>query len=446
MYDSRQVIINITIAALLCLTIFSYQNFLEYRRNSRSVEHSFEVLNSITALESRLNRFQALRREHTITNSNIPLLQIRKNNLQLHSNLDTLKNLISDNIIQTSHINHIINSLDSSGIYDFEKNHLQTNQTDQSPSNSKLINLDKVYQYLDQMKQVEGNLMNIRAFSKKESEWSLPALILITGAAALAILFYTFFLMNKELQRRLSTAKELEANIRQLNIANEELERFAFIASHNLKEPIRKARTALSRIQTNSNESPQQTEEKVSKSDQYLLQLQDLLDDLLIYTRLLNQDENKELVSLEAICQKAIQSFSKDIKECGAHISVGQLPEIPVFSKQILLLFEHLISNSIRYQNTTKRLEIKISGSIDTNSKHFIIDFEDNGIGFDLQYLQKIFEVFGRLHSRDEYKGTGIGLAICRRVMANHNGFINAESEPGQGARFSLYFPIAAAS
>lgn len=442
MYNSRQVTINLTIAALLCLVIFSYLNFLEYRHSSRGVEHTYEVLNSITKLEAALMRLQVLRRGYMLSTSDVNPEQIQAVQKQVHHNLDTLTLMINDNKLQINHVNHITKCLDSSGIYDNEWLSVLPDQDDQSHASNKLINLDKVYEHLSQMKQIESELMGIRAFSKKESEWLLPVLILITGATAISMLFYTFFMMNKELKQRLITSRALESNVKQLNLTNEELERFAFIASHNLKEPIRKARTTLSRIQLGNDGSPEQIAVKISKSDNLLLQLQHLLDDLLIYTKLLNHHENKERVSLEAIFQKVVQEFTEEVNGCGASISVGSLPEVSGFPMQMSLVFRHLMSNAIKYRKTTEPLKIKVSSHLNTNSNHLVIDFEDNGIGFDTRYLQKIFEVFGRLHPRDEYEGTGIGLAICRRVMSNHDGFIHANSEPGRGAKFSLYFPV----
>lgn len=446
MYNSWQVIINLIIVALLCLVIFSYLNFLEYRHNSRDVEHTYEVLNSITKLEGELTRLQALRRGYMLAPTDIPLERIRESQVRVHKDLDTLTILVSDNRLQFSHLNDIINDLDSSGIYENKALFLSAGQAEPTNSKYELIFLDKVYAHLDQMKQTEGELMNIRAFLKKESEWLLPVLILITGAVSISMLFYTFFMMNRELKQRLLTAKALESNIQQLNLTNEELERFAFIASHNLKEPIRKARTTLSRIQLNAEESPIQLAEKIGKSDKLLLQLQHLLDDLLTYTRLLHHNENKEQVSLETVFQKVLRDFSEDLKGCNAEVSVGSLPVVSGFPVQISLVFTHLVSNAIKYRKLSGPLSIGVSSLMSTSSNHWVIQVEDNGIGFDPHYIQKIFEVFGRLHTRDDYEGTGIGLAICRRVMSNHNGFIQADSEPGRGARFSLFFPAGTAS
>ena len=215
----------------------------------------------------------------------------------------------------------------------------------------------------------------------------------------------------------------------------------AFIASHNLKEPLRKARTFISRtlpsVDANGALYP-----NLHKVEQSLGRLQSMLDDLLVFTKISHHRENKEQIDLHKIIRAVMLEYKESIAATNTEINIDQLPEISGYPYQITLIFRHLFSNALKYRKLGHPLLVRISGMRDVDSRHQVVVFSDNGIGFEEAYSQKIFEVFGRLHSQDDYEGTGIGLAICRRVMSNHSGFIAAESLLGNGASFRLYFPV----
>ncbi|HEU0137767.1 MAG TPA: ATP-binding protein, partial [Flavobacterium sp.] len=183
--------------------------------------------------------------------------------------------------------------------------------------------------------------------------------------------------------------------------------------------------------------------------------MQQLIDDLISYSRTSSISKISYIpTDMNMLIDEALVDLEEVIEAEKPHIEVDDLPVLAVLPSQFRQLFVNLISNAIKYRNTSERPQIKISGDhakpeeLETfNSKagqdYYKITVSDNGIGFLPEYSEKIFEPFQRLHDKDEYSGTGIGLAICKKIMLNHNGCIRAESTPGKGSTFLIYTPWA---
>ncbi len=248
-----------------------------------------------------------------------------------------------------------------------------------------------------------------------------------------------------------------ESKLRQKNIelkrSNTELDSFNRVASHDLQEPLRKIQMFLSRIDEEDkqklSERGQQNLEKVSQA---AIRMQSLIINLLTYSRIDNKHENFEKVDLEVVLEKVLEDLAIPIQDAQVTLIYDKLPVVEGVVYQLEQLFSNLVSNAIKYRNTDKLPKIKIlcervhRNQIPENfHKTFLhfhkITFVDNGIGFAAEYAEKIFEVFERLHQKTEYSGTGIGLAICKKIVENHNGFIHAVSDPGMGSAFIFYLP-----
>lgn len=238
-----------------------------------------------------------------------------------------------------------------------------------------------------------------------------------------------------------------------LKRSNEELTSFNHIASHDLQEPLRKIQMFISRIDESEflQFSPQ-TQTYISRIQSSAHRAQLLIDDLLIYSRVSRDDIRPELVNLNQLLLNAEIDLSRKIQESNAIIKSDTLPEVKVVAHQVQQLFINLLSNSIKYQKEGSQPKIIIShsivkGSSITNVKvsplksYHAITFEDNGIGFDQKYAERIFVLFHRLHDGKKYSGTGIGLAICRKMAENQNGHIFATGS-SNGATFTLLLPI----
>jgi light-regulated signal transduction histidine kinase (bacteriophytochrome) len=168
--------------------------------------------------------------------------------------------------------------------------------------------------------------------------------------------------------------------------------------------------------------------------------MQQLIVDLLSYSRLTTRGKALTLTQAEDACNAAIGNLQESIKDSKALVSVGPLPAVLADAGQLAALFQNLIGNAIKYRNE-RRPEIRVEARPQGNE--WVFSVQDNGIGIESQYFERIFQMFQRLHSRKEYAGTGIGLAICKKIVERHGGRIWLESEPGRGSTFLFAIPHA---
>lgn len=251
---------------------------------------------------------------------------------------------------------------------------------------------------------------------------------------------------NKSLQLK-QRNKELEKHIK-------ELDEFNQVASHDLQEPLRKIQTFISRI--NEKEKENLTDlgkEYLSKMEIASNRMRVLIDDLLQYSKANRSEKNLVKTDLNEILRESLAEVSQSIEDKKAIIHYTQLPTIDGISFQMQQLFSNLLSNSLKYSKAdvppvitidctevTAKTEVILNDK--STKKYYRINFTDNGIGFEQEHAKKIFLLFNRLHGKTEYHGTGVGLAICEKIVENHKGYIFANGQPNEGATFSIYFPI----
>ena len=234
--------------------------------------------------------------------------------------------------------------------------------------------------------------------------------------------------------------RELKAYSAKLERINEELKEFAFVASHDLQEPLRKIQTfcdmAKNRCAPALDSAGQEYLDRILNSTSRMRQL---LRDLLQFSRVATRPEPLSEVDLHRIVREAADVFERDILETGCSVEIENMPVIEADETQMLQLFQNLIGNALKYRSSESPL-IKIYGRLDAHGFCEIF-VSDNGIGFEQQFATLIFKPFQRLHGRGEYEGTGMGLAICRKIVELHGGSIRAESEPGKGSTFIIRLP-----
>ncbi|MFK7946061.1 MAG: PAS domain S-box protein [Saprospiraceae bacterium] len=221
---------------------------------------------------------------------------------------------------------------------------------------------------------------------------------------------------------------------------NLQLESFAYIASHDLKEPLRMIHSFTQLL--NRRLKPH-FDENTTDYINFILsgvhRMQNLLDDLLKYSTIGRKEKDLEMVDLNDTIYNVIQNLQHSVKEKNAEIQIEPLPQVKAFPIQMVQLFQNLISNAIKFVPNEKQPIINIKVKEQLNSYDFEVN--DNGIGIQKEYLEKIFLVFKRLHSKEEYEGTGIGLATCKKIIENLNGQIWVESEYGKGTSFFFTIP-----
>lgn len=262
------------------------------------------------------------------------------------------------------------------------------------------------------------------------------------------------------LRQTLQRAEKLVSELKQ---SNQQLEQFAYIASHDLQEPLRKIRSFGDiLIRHYSTLLPDEGQDMVARMQSSAERMGVFIRDLLAYSRLATQEDPFQPVSLENLLAEIQQDLSMVIAETQAQVTIGRsnqpLPTVSGSLLQLRQLFQNLISNALKFSRPGVQPQVSVQSRIvvpesvpdtvlnRTGQSWLAIDVIDNGIGFEEKYQERIFQLFERLHSRSAYSGTGIGLAICRKVAENHGGAIVAHSQPGQGAQFTVFLPIRAGS
>jgi len=221
-----------------------------------------------------------------------------------------------------------------------------------------------------------------------------------------------------------------------LERSNRELEDFAYVASHDLQEPLRKIRTFGGRLDTTDKDNlSERGQDYLNRMISSAERMQILIRDLLTYSRITTKGLPFKELNTNKIVEEVISDLELSIEQTGAKINIDSLPNIYGDETQIRQLFQNLISNSIKFKKDNITPEITISYEKDEN--YHVFKFEDNGIGFNEKYLDKIFHIFQRLEGK-KYPGSGIGLSICKKIALRHNGDIDAHSELGKGATFTV--------
>ncbi|MBP9900889.1 MAG: hypothetical protein IT579_07610 [Verrucomicrobia subdivision 3 bacterium] len=269
----------------------------------------------------------------------------------------------------------------------------------------------------------------------------------------------------KDITERKQSAEALETKAAELTRSNAELEQFAFVASHDLQEPLRKIRAFGDRLKTKCEAVlPEEGVDYLGRMQNAAARMQTLINDLLTFSRVISRTEPFALVDLGQITREVLGDLEVRIEKSGAEVVVGELPKLEADAVQIRQLLQNLIGNALKFQPANAKPKVEIGGRIVAAREgdlpaglttelrgtdfapdeplFFQLSIKDNGIGFDEKYLDRIFAVFQRLHGRQEYEGTGIGLAVCRRIVDRHKGVITAHSKPGEGATFLVTLPM----
>lgn len=251
----------------------------------------------------------------------------------------------------------------------------------------------------------------------------------------------------RDIQDLKNSQLSLERYTEELKRSNQELEEFAYIASHDLQEPLRKIQAFGSLLSEEAGEGLSESAAEylniiISASNR----MQTFITDLLSYSRVTTQKKAFEHLDLKALIDDVVEDFELDIDKSKGKVFVGDCPDLEGDRVQLRQLFQNLIGNAFKYRHSDRPVNIDITAEIlpgtDHHPRQCKIDVKDNGIGFEAQYSETIFGIFQRLHTRQEYDGTGVGLAICRKIVERHSGTISATGVPDKGSTFTVTLPL----
>lgn len=245
----------------------------------------------------------------------------------------------------------------------------------------------------------------------------------------------------RDVTARKDAEKALQQKAQELARSNAELQQFASAASHDLLEPLRKVAAFgdLLRKRAHAN-LDEQSREFLDRMQSAAARMAKLIDDLLQFSRIFGDTRPFQSVDLGQVAKEVVSDLERRIETSQAVIEVGELPSVNAHPFQMRQLFQNLIANALKFRSPEQAPRLLISAR--PGPEGFVeLVFKDNGIGFEEQYAERIFQPFLRLHTRVEYEGTGLGLAICRRILLRHGGWIAARGDPGQGAVFIVTLP-----
>jgi len=462
---SKSATINLTIfaiaiAVLFLLTFFSFKRFDQQKKAEAWVTHSFIVKLKIAETITLLKDAESCIRAYLLTKDSTFLKPYNTKIKKIAPSMAQLQLLLDDNPVQVKNkksLDRMVNVRLREFRYIIKVDSVSQEQFNIYFRVGRFI-MNDINNLATSMNKTEDDLLHSRIDRKSQADQRTSDFILVISILSLVFLLFSFLrLKNENSMRRRAECSLSEINntlIKQnleLEKKNTELASFTYIASHDLKEPLRKIETFASII--NSTDKDNFSEKGKGYFDSIVVsvqRMQNLIDSVFMYAKTNISGVDLKETDLNKIVAEAIAILDLNILQKKATIEYSALPVINSLPEQIQQLFTNLIENAIKYSKSDVAPKIVITASwlqandpgnpLDGNA--WRIDFSDNGIGFDEQYKAKIFHIFQRLHTKDKYSGTGIGLAICKKIVENHHGIITVKSAEGIGSVFSIFLPI----
>ena len=441
------------------LSLFSVKKLYTYIDYSNLMDHSGFVIEKIYSIEQGIRDLDRTERGYTVTKDT--MFQRLANTAidTLYKSVAELKSLTLENAKLQRNI-VLLNATIANRIYALRFNMNYVDTCDPAKvakhfydSRSMMLECAKLLKSIHDAEDIlKEERYKEEQFYEKITTNSITWLLVIFFCITVLL----FFQLAKELKGRIHYQEELQARVVDLQRSHGELQEIAYAASHDLQEPLRKIQVFSNMlIYFKNDRSVDEYLENLKKINNSAKRMQSLITDLMSLTSLTKIDEAKKEINLNRMLKFIISNMEERIAEKSGAVVVKLLPIISGYENQLKILFNALLDNALKFSRKGISPVITISCDIvlghelnDINvsmehKKFHCICVSDNGIGFEKQFIAKMFQIFQRLHHvEDGYDGKGIGLAICRRVMANHEGYILASGAPDIGATFKLFFPL----
>lgn len=453
--------------------VFSYRSVSIIAANNRSINNNLQTINLIKDLKTEILAAESSQRGFLLTSDEKYLAPYHKTLGVIDDLLNKLDKASDDTPEQHQRYNqlysHILDKINEMQMIvsltgeDRYREAINKIRTDEGIELMQVITGligEMEADEARQLKQNRSHALNNRQF--------IVVSLLLTNSIGLILSLGIFFILYRNSSRvaglyhELEKANsELEAKVdartqalmqysEELQRSNKELEAFAFVASHDLQEPLRKIRAFGDRLQQKfMPELGERGADYVKRMQAASERMSALIDDLLSFSRVTTKQKPFVSVDLNQVMARVLDDLDFTIEAAGAKLYIEALPVIDADASQMGQVFMNLMSNSLKFCHPDTPPVIRVvceekinSPLADDDREWCCIKFSDQGIGFDPHYADRVFNLFQRLHGRDEYSGTGIGLALCRKIIERHGGSIDAESELGKGATFIILLPM----
>ncbi|MGI8955595.1 MAG: sensor histidine kinase [Chthoniobacterales bacterium] len=462
----------LAILALLVSGGLGYHNIRRIARNEGMVVQTHEVLDELRDTLKSLAEAESYQRSYLITADRSYLEPYRSAVASVRVYLDQVKKLTVDNPSQQQRLTRLapmigtrlaslqagIEIRDTEGVEEARR-YVQAGKGRRE--------MNSIRGEVDEMVKTELHLLALRETESAVSYHTAVVTQWTTTLLGLGLVLAAYLLAKRELDTRrrgteaLARANdELEGRVlarttdlgeanESLQRSNRELEQFASVASHDLQEPLRKIQAFGDRLQTRcAAELGEQGRDYLVRMLASATRMRSLIDALLSFSRITIKAQPFAPVDLAATADEVVSDLEDRIQRMGGRVEVGPLPSVEADPLQMRQLFQNLIGNGLKFARPDVPPVVKVMSRLLNQSEEngpiprCEISVCDNGIGFEEVYLDRIFELFQRLHGRQEYEGTGMGLAICRKIVERHGGTITAQSSPGSGANFLVTLPL----
>jgi signal transduction histidine kinase len=455
-------VLSIVVLPLLLLlgvvTIITYSKFASFIDYAGQAEHTRAVMVNLANVMSATREAETNQRGFLLTNDSSFLEAYRKAATNVHVYTLRLDSL-SNGEVSASARKDTLQTLLAARFQAMENVLAMNAEQSKNELSTKLFAgreiMVRLQKHVDLMLADEQRDLNVASMETKTLIELTPLLLLVLSMFSIVVLLISYLFISRELRIRLNTQELLESKVDDLNRSNRELEQFAYVASHDLQEPLRKIQAFGDRMLIkHKNKIDTEIQTGITKMQNAAARMQVLIDDLLAYSRVVHLEDEFVDVDLNEVLSGVLSDLEISIRNKNGLVEADKLPVVRAVPLQMQQLFLNLLSNAIKFSKpeVPPRVHIsydKVKGNSISEAKpsqhhswFHRIAVADQGIGFNAEYSKKIFVIFQQLHNKMEFGGTGIGLAVCKKITENHGGFIDAASNPAEGSTFYIYLPV----